>query len=200
MKTAHSFNFKLLVGALCLAAATASHARESVAKHTGSTVPIVNMNISEAEVLQAQRAWGEALVQISKDYEQGGWKKASATANAVLDAAYGYNLGAVLFKPTLTTAPHTFRTTKEGALSYFVGNNRNFPGDTGFALKGWRSVEIKNVAMYLDGDTAMSMGNVLLTDKDGKVTTVDKTWGYAKDEHSNLRIVLHHSSLPVPSK
>ena len=200
MKTPQSFKLKLLVGTLSLTAASATYAKESVTTFTGSAAPVVNMNISEAEVIQAQRAWGEALVQISKDYEQGGLKKASATANAVLDAAYGYNLGAVLFKPTLTTAPQTFRTTKEGALSYFVGNNRKFPGDTGFALMGWRSVEIKNVAIYLDGDTAMSMGNVMLTDKTGKVTTVDKTWGYAKDEQSNLRIVLHHSSLPVPVK
>jgi hypothetical protein len=129
--------------------------------------------------------------------KKGGIQKATDTANAVLDAAYGYNMGPVLFKPTLTTAPQTFRPTKEGALAYFVGNNKNFPQDSGFALKGWRSVEIKNVAIYLDGDTAMSMGNVMLTDKAGKTTTVDKTWGYARDDQGKLRIVLHHSSLPV---
>jgi hypothetical protein len=32
--------------------------------------------------------------------------------------------------------------------------------------------------------------------KDGKVTTVDKTWKYVKDDAGKLRIVLHHSSLP----
>jgi hypothetical protein len=37
---------------------------------------------------------------------------------------------------------------------------------------------------------------VNLTDKDGKVTTVDETWGFKKDEQGKLRIVLHHSSLP----
>jgi hypothetical protein len=40
------------------------------------------------------------------------------------------------------------------------------------------------------------MGNVLLTNKDGKVTTVDKTWQFLKDDNGNLRIILHHSSLP----
>ena len=45
------------------------------------------------------------------------------------------------------------------------------------------------------------MGNVMLTDKDGKVTTVDKTWGFKKDSQGQVRIVLHHSSLPFqPSK
>ena len=152
--------------------------------------------ISEADVLAAQQAWGDALVQISKDFEEGGIEQARATAASVIDAAYGYNLGPVLFKPTLAAAPQTFRTTAEGALSYFVGHDDAFPGDSGFALKGWRSVEIDNAALFIDGTTAMSMGNVSITDKDGNVTTVDKTWGYSLDSEGTLRIVLHHSSLP----
>ena len=172
-------------------------AQSPVAKHVGTSAPVVSRNITEAEVLSAQRAWGEALVQISKDYESGGIAKAKATAEAVLDAAYGYRLGPVLFKPTLTTAPQTFRATREGALSYFVGHNPAYPDDTGFALKGWRSVEIRNLAIQLHGQTALSMGNVMITDKNGTVTTVDKTWGYVRDDLGALRIVLHHSSLPV---
>lgn len=192
-------NVTILALSLMLAAAPAAFARENAARHSGNVAPVLSLNISEAEVLASQRAWGEALVQISKDYEAGGIKKATATANAVLDAAYGYDMGPVLFKPTLTTAPQTFRTTKEGALAYFVGHNKDYPQDSGFALKGWRAVEIKNVAIYLNGETAISMGNVLITNKDGSVTTVDKTWGYARDAQGKLRIVLHHSSLPVPA-
>ena len=33
----------------------------------------------------------------------GGQARATATASALLDAAYGYNMGPVLFKPTLTS-------------------------------------------------------------------------------------------------
>lgn len=40
------------------------------------------------------------------------------------------------------------------------------------------------------------MGNVSITDKDGKTTTVDKTWKFLKDDTGRLRIVVHHSSLP----
>jgi hypothetical protein len=164
------------------------------------SAPVVSTNVTEAEVLAAQQAWGNALVQISQDFEKGGFEKAKQTANAVLDAAYGYNMGPVLFKPTLTVAPQTFRTTKEGALAYFVGGDKNYAGDTGFALKGWRKVDVKNVGIHLHGNTATSMGNVSITDKNGKVTTVDKTWGYVKDDQGNLRIVLHHSSLPYNPK
>lgn len=194
--------FRNLAAGVALASAVAfsvpALARNAVAMQTGPAAPIASHNVSEADVLAAQRAWGEALVRISTDFESGGIAGAKATAEKVLDTAYGYSLGPVLFKPTLTTAPQTFRTTRAGALAYFVGNDPAFPSDTGFALKGWRSVEIRNAAIYLNGDTAISMGNVMLTDKNGKVTTVDKTWGYVRDDQGRLRIVLHHSSLPVP--
>ena len=36
----------------------------------------------------------------------------------------------------------------------------------------------------------------MLTNAAGVVTTVDKTWGFKKDDQGALRIVLHHSSLP----
>lgn len=159
--------------------------------------PVVNNNITEAEVESAQKAWGAALVQISADYKSGGIDKATKTATAVLDAAYGYDMGPVLFKPTLTTAPQTFRPTKDGALSYFVGNNASFPDDKGFALKGWAKYTFENSAVYINGDMALTMGKVRLTDASGKVTEVDKTWGFKKDGAGKLRIVLHHSSLPV---
>lgn len=157
---------------------------------------IVNTNITAQEVEAAQKAWGEALIKISKDHKKDGAKKATRTAEAVLDQAYGYNMGAVLFKPTLTTGDQVFRTTKEGALAYFVGGNKKFPNDPGFALRGWEKYEFKNAAVFINGDLALTMGNVFLTDSTGKVTKVDKTWGFKKDDKGQLRIVLHHSSLP----
>ncbi|MBC7419264.1 MAG: phosphoribosyl-AMP cyclohydrolase [Bdellovibrio sp.] len=173
-------------------ASTAAFAQRS--ESFGKTV--VNANINEAEVQAAEEAWGKALIQISEDYDSKGIKKATATANAVLDSAYGFNMGSVLFKPTLTHGEQTFRTTKQGALSYFVGGDKQYPDDSGFALKGWRKYEYKNAAVYINGDMALTMGKVILTDKTGKVTTVDKTWGFKKDHEGKLRIILHHSSLP----
>lgn len=173
-------------------------AAPATAKPT-STAPVMSLNITEAEVLEAQQAWVAALVQISKDHEQGGAAQAKATAERVLDSAYGYNLGPVLFKPTLAAAPQTFRTTRDGALAYFVGGNPTFAQDSGFALKGWRSGEMVNHAIHLHGTMAVAQGNVTLVDKAGKATTVDKTFGYVRDNQGALRIVLHHSSLPFGS-
>mmetsp|Transcript_930 Transcript_930/g.2846 ORF Transcript_930/g.2846 Transcript_930/m.2846 type:complete len:192 (-) Transcript_930:98-673(-) len=152
--------------------------------------------ITEAEVLNAQKAWGEALVQISLTYENQGLAAAKALAGQVIDGAYGYVYGAVLFKPTLTTGDQVFRPNREGALAYFVGDNPAYPKDKGFALKGWRSVSIVNSAIFIEGNTAVTVGNVLITDKSGTVTKVDKTWAFYKGRDRKLRIVAHHSSLP----
>jgi hypothetical protein len=157
---------------------------------------IVNQAITEGEVLAAQRGWCAALVDISKIGETKGQAAAKELAEKVIDAAYGYQMGAVLFKPTLTVAPQTFRTTRAGALAYFVGGDAAFPKDTGFALKGWAKCDVANSAIFIAGDSATTMGNVSFTGKDGKVTTVDKTWKFVKDDAGKLRIVVHHSSLP----
>ncbi|KAA0875870.1 phosphoribosyl-AMP cyclohydrolase [Nitrincola tapanii] len=157
--------------------------------------PVHNTNITEEEVRKAQEAWGAALIQISQDYSEGGLAKAKETAEAVLNQAYGYAQGPVLFKPTLATGETTFRITQEGALAYFVGDNPEF-GDSGFALKGWREYSFENAAVYINGDLALTMGHVHLINAAGEKTTVDKTWGFKKDDQGDLRIVLHHSSLP----
>lgn len=167
---------------------------------TATATTVVNQGITETEVIGAQKAWCQALVDISSTYAKDGQAAAKALAEKVIDSAYGYQIGAVLFKPTLTVAPQTFRTTRDGALAYFVGGDPAYPQDKGFALKDWTNCEAKNAGIFIAGDTATSMGNVMITDKTGKVTTVDKTWSYVKDDSGNLRIVVHHSSLPYADK
>jgi len=182
---------KILNTAIIAAAiAFSPHFSTSVSAHE-----VVNRAISEDELLVAQQNWCKALIEIGNTNTKSGHSDAKALAESVIDKAYGYQIGAVLFKPTLTTTPHTFRTTRAGALSYFVGGNPAFPDDSGFALKGWTKCEAENAALFISGNSATTMGKVHFTDPDGEVTTVDKTWGFVKDDEGTLRIVVHHSSL-----
>jgi len=156
-------------------------------------------SIERAQVEQAQRAWCDALVAIGKEGASGG--DAKAMASKVLSTAYAYDEGPVLFKPTLTHGPQTFRLTKDGALAYFVGGDPAYPDDSGFALKQWVRCEPEVKGVVAAGDMALAMGNVELTDVNGKQVKVDKSFGYRRDKAGALRIVLHHSSLPyTPSK
>ena len=78
----------------------------------------------------------------------------------------------------------------------FVDGYTGNPNDNGFALKDWVKVESFPETWVLLGDTAFSQGKVKLTNKDGNVTIVDKTWGYKKKSDGSTCIMLHHSSLP----
>ena len=154
------------------------------------------MPITEANLATARQAWGDTLIAISKAYESDGIHVARSLAGDILDTAYGYDLGPVLFKPTLASGNQTFRPTREGALAYFVGHDAAYPLDSGFGIKGWREVTSETAAHFIEGDVALWQGAVNCIDKDGKVTRVDKSFGYKKDASGTLKIILHHSSLP----
>ena len=154
------------------------------------------MPINEEDLLNARIAWGDGLIKISKTFETEGIERATSVASNMIDQLYFFDFGEVLFKPTLSGGSQTFRPTKEGALSYFVGHNSSYPNDNGFGIKFWREVSSETSAIFIDDTVAMWMGWVTFIDRDGQVTKVDKSWGYKLDDNGNLRITLHHSSLP----
>ncbi len=59
----------------------------------------MNNNITEEQVLNAQKGWCNGFLAISKAYATGGFAAANATANKILDQAYGYQYGAVAPRP-----------------------------------------------------------------------------------------------------
>lgn len=152
--------------------------------------------ITTQDISAALTIWGEGKIAISKAFEEGGIDAARTVASAHLDTNYGYTLGPVLFKPTMASGAQTFRPTKDGALAYFCGHSEEYPLDAGFAIMGWRAMDKVTSAEFIEGDVAMWMGWIILTDKHGKKTKVDKSFGYKRDADGALRIVLHHSSLP----
>lgn len=154
------------------------------------------MSITEKDMAAAYGAWAEALVALSKTFEAEGIDAARALAGQAIDQLYAYADGPVLFKPTLASGDQTFRPTRDGALAYFVGHDDVYTRDGGFGIMGWRSAEFHTKATFTQDDVAMWMGRVVFTDKDGKVVEADKTFGYKRDANGDLRIVLHHSSLP----
>ena len=143
--------------------------------------------ISTAEVEAAQKGWGEGIVKIGKA------KDARKAAIAHLDEFYAFDDGQVLFKPTLASADQ-FRGTKKEALSYFIG--QDLAEDKGFALAPYTKVRWENEGIVTDGDSAMAMGNYFFTKTNGEEVKVEYSFGYIKDEEGNVKINLHHSSLP----
>lgn len=150
--------------------------------------------ITAAEVEAAQVAWGEGIVAIGSVFTEEGDYSARAAEHIATHYAYG-NDAIILFKPTLA-AEDQFRETSEEALSYFVGTEGTEDG--GFAIKPYTAVAWDNNGTVISesGDMAVAMGNYMFTDTDGGVTKVEYSFAYEKDENGELKIVLHHSSLP----
>lgn len=160
-------------------------------------VQVFETTITEEEVIAAGKNWCAALVGISNTFHSEGAAAAKAKAEAVIDAAYSFQQGPVAFKPTLASGPSTFRNTRQGALDYFVGPDPAFPPGRGFATyKRWKDCTVQEDVIQLFGPVANSMGNVSITDDQGNVTTVDKTWTFWQPKQGVMRIVLHHSSIP----
>ncbi|MEM7003209.1 MAG: hypothetical protein AAF529_20645 [Pseudomonadota bacterium] len=149
--------------------------------------PALAADISTQEVEAAQIAWGNGIIAIGKA------KNPRPVAIDHIDKFYGFDSGAVLFKPTLASVDQ-FRGTKKEALSYFIG--QDLAEDKGFALAPYVAVRWENEGIVTDGDSAMAMGNYYFTDKQGNETKVEYSFGYFKNEDGEVKINLHHSSMP----
>ena len=168
--------------------------KKVIAALTASMIPAAafagsmsHHGITTAEVEAAQIAWGNGIVKI------GAAEDPKSVAKEHIAEFYGFEEGAVLFKPTLASVDQ-FRGTKTEALSYFVG--QDMEEDKGFALAPYVSVRWENEGIIVDGNTALAMGNYFFTDTSGNETKVEYSFGYVKDEDGDLKINLHHSSMP----
>ena len=154
--------------------------------------------ITENEVNAAQRAWCDGLIRIGAVRAEGGDFRAAASA--LIDDLYDYADGTVFFKPTLAYGRNAFRGTKQGALSYFVAGDPDFPEDAGFALKHWVRVWCDNNAaengIQIHGEIAITMGNVHLVNAADEKIMVDKTFVFRRCSDGRLRLCVHKSALP----
>ncbi len=137
--------------------------------------------ITKAEVIAAQRAWAKHVTEQNVD--------------ELLDL---YDFGSpdepLLFKPTLADV---IRLDRDGARSYFVGGDPNYPHDHGFLKRGWTRVEFQSaVGPILKAGVLgyKDMGHYTFIDGEGNATRADYTFAYHK-LNGHVLISLHHSSL-----
>lgn len=147
----------------------------------------------------AQDRWAKAIVDIGDVYLNGGDVVQCATGHIQDLYGYGGN-GEVLFKPT--KCEHVqFRSSIDGALSYFVGDDfvkLGFTEDKGFAIAPYRAVHFKNHSIIGDSSRAIAMGNYFFVKLDGTSIKVEYTFGYRSKSSKSSKLVVdvHHSSLP----
>lgn len=150
--------------------------------------------VGEDKILAAQEAWGAGIVKIGEVFLEKGDYRAAAEEH--IHEFYNYDEGEVLFKPTLA-AEKQFRLDFDGALSYFVGGNDDYPEDHGFALKPWSAVRWENIGTTVIGNMGVAMGNYYFTPVEGgDDVKVEYSFAYTINAAGKLKIVLHGSHLP----
>ncbi|MBN1638328.1 MAG: hypothetical protein JW866_05140 [Ignavibacteriales bacterium] len=148
--------------------------------------------ITKEQVIEAHNKWGDGIVKIGS--LRNDREKCVIVAKEFIERLYSYDFGKVLFKPT-RASDIQFRFSKDGALSYFIGGDSNYPEDDGFAINPWFNVRFENEEIILEDEQAISMGNIYFTTPDKKIVKVEFTFGY-KLFNGELKIFLQHSSVP----
>ena len=152
--------------------------------------------LTKKEVRNIQESWGNEIIKIGKAYlNKENFRKLTED---FVSRFYGYKEGIVLFKPTLASIEQ-FRDTREKAISYFIAGNPDYPEDQGFALRPWANIQFQNEGIIIIREHAIAMGNYFFTDYNGVQTKVEYTIGYFRAGDGNLKINIHHSSLPYKS-
>jgi len=166
--------------------------------------------ITENDILKAQEDWAKAIVLLSQEVNKENYN-IEDLAYKLVSELYAYDIGKVLFKPTLAKVSQ-FRGTKEKALFYFLGKNSLCAEDKGFLNNNWYDfspylkqgaffwhyckVRFENYDIILGEGSAQAMGNYFFINDLGEELKVEYTIGYILDTNDNLRINIHHSSLP----
>jgi len=144
-------------------------------------------------VSQMQRRWANIVIKIGQEYKKK--NNVDNLTSELMQKIYAFDYCDVLFKPTLAKVDQ-FRSSKEEFLSYFLGQNNKCKEDSGFAIKNWKSIEFNNYKITEYNNYLLSMGNYFFKDQKNEILKVEYTFGFIKINNNELRINLHHSSLP----
>ena len=150
--------------------------------------------IKKEDILKSQDLWARGLVEIGKFKDD--YSRAKNLTLELMNQLYDFRDGKVQFKPT-KASDKQFRNDEDSALSYFIGADKNFPEDSGFAMSQWKNIEFKNDSINIYEDVAIVMGNYFFMTPDRDEVKVEFSFGYIVDSSGNLRINLHHSSIPA---
>ena len=149
--------------------------------------------ITKDEIFSAQKKWANSLVEIGSLKENR--ENCEERTSEILKDLYAFESGDVLFKPTKASQVQ-FRKNFTAAKSYFIGGDEKYPEDKGFALEPWQDIRFENTWVVTDNNRALAMGNYYFKAPEKDEVKVEYTFSYVKNDEGDLKIDLHHSSLP----
>ena len=147
--------------------------------------------MKEDDIINIQNEWASGIIKMGKlSHDR---DSLESFTSKFLDKIYDFD-NQVLFKPT-KAANEQFRNSKGSAISYFIaGDDRECEEDNGFALSNWTEILFDNSNIIINEDIAIAMGNYTFKNEVSKIK-VEYSFVY-KNYGDEIKIVLHHSSLP----
>ena len=143
------------------------------------------------EIINIQKEWASGIVKMGE--LSNNRDSLESFTSDFLDKIYDFQ-NQVLFKPT-KAANEQFRNSKGSAYSYFIaGDDRECQEDNGFALSNWTEILFDNSNIIINEDIAIAMGNYTFKNEVSKIK-VEYSFVY-KNYGNEIKIILHHSSLP----
>ncbi len=147
--------------------------------------------MKEDDIINIQNEWASGIIKMGKLSNDR--DSLESFTSKFLDKIYDFD-NQVLFKPT-KAANEQFRNSKGSAISYFIaGDDRECEEDNGFALSNWTEILFDNSNIIINEDIAIAMGNYTFKNEVSKIK-VEYSFVY-KNYGDEIKIVLHHSSLP----
>ena len=104
--------------------------------------------INKKDVYESQKKWALGIINIGK--AKNDFTHAQEITQEFLENQYDFKIGNVQFKPTKASL-HQFRNDISSAMSYFIGENKSFDEDSGFALTPWSEVKFENDSIAITG-------------------------------------------------
>jgi hypothetical protein len=161
---------------------------------TALNAPSTNIEyrVNERDVLAAQRAWRDAILDIGLVYADE--QDYRYTAEMYLSHLYAFEQNDVLFYPAIQTS-RPVRSNFEEILSFFVCGVVH--EDTGFALRPWQDVTFTNQAILPTFEGALVMGHCTFipTEQPQQATRTDFSMAYVMTPSGRLKIQLQHMNL-----
>lgn len=148
--------------------------------------------IKKEEVIDFQKKWANGIIRIgslhlyNQDYKQ--------EAINFVSEMYAYDSDMVLFKPTLASE-FQFRLTKDSAISYFIGGNKDYLEDVGFALLDWSEIRWENAGINIINDIAICMGNYFPKKVNEEEIKIEFSL-VLKKINGNEKLIMHGSHFP----
>ncbi len=165
----------------------------SCTQHQKTNVNSNTITIKESEVVNFQKEFQisyNAIIQGKANNED----ITRLTTNHIEDH-YGFDMGKVMFKAG-NRIDSPFRSTYEGLLSYYIGNNALFD-DEGIVNSNFRIIDFKNEGIINDDGFAVAMGQMSFENDKNRKRTENYTMILKKDDSGTLKMISHKIAEPT---